>query len=236
MSGGGGYPQNKLLQGFTLSEILITLGIIGIVAAMTFPVLMSGYQKAVLKPQIKKFYSELSNAYNAVNYDNGVPFQCYQVKPGNSSTVISGIRKDECKVFWNNVLDKLKILYTCEGADCFPEYKTDAQVVAEGGGKGNHGCPDVYGLFFNARTRMYTLANGSVLYNISSIEFAFDVNGVKGPNKWGYDLFYARNLFYNEQILVTDAVCAGLWEKGGMRLKDYLLDRKVVDKKADIWW
>ncbi len=221
---------------FTMVEVLITLGIIGIVAAMTLPMLMAGYQRAVLKPQIKKFYSELSNAYNTVNYENGVPFQCYQVKPEQNSLIKEMIKKDECSLFWNNVFDKLKILQTCKGADCFPEYKTDSQVITEGGGKGNFGCPNLYSLIFNPGTKMYTLADGSVLYNRSAIEFAFDVNGVKGPNKWGYDLFYARNLFYNEQILVTDAVCGGMWEKGGMRLKDYLLDRKTLEKNAGYWW
>ena len=39
---------------FTLAEVLITLGIIGVVAAMTMPVLFANYQKLVLKNQFKK--------------------------------------------------------------------------------------------------------------------------------------------------------------------------------------
>ncbi len=35
-------------NGFTLAEVLITLGIIGIVAAMTMPALIANYQKKVL--------------------------------------------------------------------------------------------------------------------------------------------------------------------------------------------
>ena len=34
---GGGAPANKLLKGFTLAEVLITLGVLGIVIAMTLP-------------------------------------------------------------------------------------------------------------------------------------------------------------------------------------------------------
>lgn len=36
-------------KGFTLAEVLVTLGIIGIVAAMTIPMLISKYQKGLLK-------------------------------------------------------------------------------------------------------------------------------------------------------------------------------------------
>ena len=49
---------------FTLAEVLITLGIIGVVAAMTLPVLTQKYQKMVLKNQYKKVYSTLSQAYS----------------------------------------------------------------------------------------------------------------------------------------------------------------------------
>ena len=39
------HTLTKQKLGFTLAEVLITLGIIGIVAAMTIPVLMTNYQK-----------------------------------------------------------------------------------------------------------------------------------------------------------------------------------------------
>ncbi len=45
---------------FTLAEVLITLGIIGIVAAMTMPSLISNYRHKVLETQFKKAYSVIS--------------------------------------------------------------------------------------------------------------------------------------------------------------------------------
>ena len=48
--------------GFTLAEVLITLGIIGVVAAMTMPSLITKYQKQVAVEQYKKIYSILKNA------------------------------------------------------------------------------------------------------------------------------------------------------------------------------
>ena len=49
-------------KGFTLAEVLITLAIIGIVAALTIPSLANGYQKRVLTTQLQKAYAELSQA------------------------------------------------------------------------------------------------------------------------------------------------------------------------------
>lgn len=41
-------------QAFTLSEVLITLGIVGIVAALTIPGLLANYRKKVLASRLKK--------------------------------------------------------------------------------------------------------------------------------------------------------------------------------------
>lgn len=44
----------KVQTGFTLAEVLITLGIIGVVAAMTMPVLIQKYQNRLLLHGLKK--------------------------------------------------------------------------------------------------------------------------------------------------------------------------------------
>lgn len=45
------------MNAFTLAEVLITLGIIGVVAAMTLPALIQNYNHLVLESQFKKAYS-----------------------------------------------------------------------------------------------------------------------------------------------------------------------------------
>lgn len=59
-------------RAFTLAEVLITLGIIGVVAAMTLPTLIQNYQKQVYVTQLKKAYSVLGNAINKMAVDEGV--------------------------------------------------------------------------------------------------------------------------------------------------------------------
>ena len=49
-------------KGFTLAEVLITMGVIGVVAALTIPSLSTQYQKRVLTTQLQKAYAELSQA------------------------------------------------------------------------------------------------------------------------------------------------------------------------------
>ena len=54
---------------FTLAEVLITLGIIGIVAALTIPSLMSNYRKKVIETRLSKFYATINNAIKLAEYD-----------------------------------------------------------------------------------------------------------------------------------------------------------------------
>ena len=55
---------------FTLAEVLITLGIIGVVAAMTLPALIQNYQKQVLLTQLKKNYAILNQAVQMLKAHN----------------------------------------------------------------------------------------------------------------------------------------------------------------------
>ena len=63
---------NKKFSGFTLAEVLITLGIIGIVAAMTIPALITKYQKQVAATQLKKHYSQLNQVLMRISDDPGL--------------------------------------------------------------------------------------------------------------------------------------------------------------------
>lgn len=56
---GGKTSHIKGLLAFTLAEVLITLGIIGVVAAMTLPTLINNYRKQETIAKLKKVYSVL---------------------------------------------------------------------------------------------------------------------------------------------------------------------------------
>lgn len=56
---------------FTLAELLITLGIIGVVAALTMPSLIVKHRKQVVVEKLKKTSSALLQAYNMAKLDYG---------------------------------------------------------------------------------------------------------------------------------------------------------------------
>ena len=49
-------PPSKIKFAFTLAEVLITLGIIGVVAAMTIPTLMQKYYEKQTVAKLKETY------------------------------------------------------------------------------------------------------------------------------------------------------------------------------------
>ncbi len=68
---------SHFLKGFTLSEVLITLGIIGIIAAMTLPSVINKTQNMILKNQYKKAYNIFFNAIKLVQAKNEAPINCF---------------------------------------------------------------------------------------------------------------------------------------------------------------
>ena len=58
-------------KGFTLAEVLITLGIIGVVAALTMPALIANSRKTEYSSRLKKFYSMMEQAIIMSELDNG---------------------------------------------------------------------------------------------------------------------------------------------------------------------
>ena len=60
----------KKKYGFTLAEVLITLGIIGVVSALTAPSLMSSFQKSKVGPSLKKFMNTIETANQHIMADN----------------------------------------------------------------------------------------------------------------------------------------------------------------------
>ena len=67
---GEGLPHSKMAA-FTLAEVLITLAIIGVVAAMTIPTLIQNQQNKTLQSQLKKSYSSISQALKLYQADTG---------------------------------------------------------------------------------------------------------------------------------------------------------------------
>lgn len=68
----GTYNWNfaRFTNGFTLAEVLITLGVIGVVAALTIPAVITNYQKQETLSRLKKAYSIVQQAIKLSEVEN----------------------------------------------------------------------------------------------------------------------------------------------------------------------
>ena len=222
--------RNKLFlhkSGFTLAETLITLGIIGVVAAMTLPIIKSQIEKQVFRSQFMKQYRNFENILRYIEVENGQSFACYEYSYGGWSYT-----HKECDLMWDEIFKQLKVVKKCRYGteNCSPIYKTSQEVVQNGGvaNSTRNGISSNY----NA----YIMADGSILYlynsNSGRFRFFIDINGKKGPNKWGYDvfpfIFYKPSNSLNVTTKLKD-VPYPMCEKGGRRLKNMLLNNDNIN-------
>ena len=95
---------------FTLAEVLITLGIIGVVAAMTMPALIQNHRKVVVVSRLKKISSTISQAYaSATNEAGGISpnEDCGNcLLPNNPDIALEVINKYYVPYFNNVVVEK----------------------------------------------------------------------------------------------------------------------------------
>ena len=103
----------KKQMAFTLAEVLITLGIIGVVAAMTLPTLMSNTQGVQFRSQFKKTLSILNQAAS-------VNFAMNDYDISSADTVATGTQR--ARHIYENSLNIKEI---CEGSDCSKGWSVD---------------------------------------------------------------------------------------------------------------
>ena len=65
------FARNDKRSAFTLAEVLITLAIIGVVAAMTIPTLISKHQERQIVSHLTKAYATVSNAFKMAETEHG---------------------------------------------------------------------------------------------------------------------------------------------------------------------
>ena len=179
-------------KAFTLAEVLITLGIIGVVAAITMPILVGHYKKQVWVNQLKKTVSTLENGVKLMMAEDGVDWlhetSIWSKVPSGGCTVYPS-----CTDFHESLKKYFNATYT--------SVATNTQVIM------NYKFLDLSGSFTSWPIEMH-LANGADIgfYKIQKnpptsgggwvgpmpdlVDIYVDVNGIKkGPNQLGRDVF-----------------------------------------------
>ena len=187
-------PSYKSFLAFTLAEILITLGIIAVVAAITMPTIIGNYQKTVYTSQLKKTYVEMMTMLQNHLRENG----------GDDlvqSGFCSGGNNASAKEFLANTF---KIAKDCglDSTECFApvtEYrswknKSTKRTTNINGYKvilASGAAVSLYCYNMSEESIIADIAEGNYRdYRDEPIASLYiDVNGKKGPNIGGRDLF-----------------------------------------------
>ena len=174
-----------------MAEVLITLGIIGIVAAMTLPTLIQKHQKKVLVTKLQKVYSVFNQALIQSQLDNGE----FDTWPTRENIVVEDYFNTYYKPYFNGV-------QFCRNAQSCG-YKADPDADGYEANKPwkNLDGSTVGWVLASGETRlMFLLNDGSFVFiprnstgeNGEAVYTSFiyiDINGGLSPNVLGKDVF-----------------------------------------------
>lgn len=169
---------------FTLAEVLITLGIIGVIAAMTIPTLMSKYYEKQTYTRLKETYSILSQALRSVEEEYGTPDDWNLSQEYYKS-------EDSLKIA-KILLTSIKVAQDCGVETNTPCMYSGHYKYLNGNTAGNYGGNGTYKIvLLNGTSISFGKWNENEL-----IDFFVDTNGTAPPNQIGQDLFtfgYVKN-------------------------------------------
>lgn len=172
-------------KGFTLAEVLITLGIIGIVAAMTLPTLIGKYRKMQTVTQLKTNYTILNTAINRASAEYGTNINDWS---------IVGTEPYERSLYFveNYIIPYLKVVKSCKNASNKDAACTHTLTPLT---------PTSASKFEYTKSQgiaSFVLSNGCIAgvrvwvdsrNNLERVNIYFDVNGIRKPNIQGIDGF-----------------------------------------------
>lgn len=206
-------------KGFTLAEVLITLGIIGVVAALAAPALNNSAQKAKVGPALSKFISTLENAHQHITADNEAD-SLTAVTNGDVDTYLTELSK-----YVKGVKDTKKI-------DSFTPKPSNYDGKSYEDGSLLNGDMD-------STSKIYKFADGSAMvlkhYNRDSSHSAgsylgnvaslwFDINGFENkPNRTGKDEF---------RFYIDDS--GAVYPDGGY-IKKNIYDQAGINLMGNLW-
>jgi len=180
-------------KGFTLAEILITLTVIGVVAALTIPTLLQNTNQAELKAAWKKEFADINQATMEIANEKG----------GSLAGAFAG--GNEMINAYAAHLNYIKICY--DGTSYLPEGSSCGHVGGDNGfvyklsggkaGGSSVGGPSIvlnngsmFGIDYISPNCNWAAPNVNRNPNRDACGYAYiDVNGFKKPNTQGKDIF-----------------------------------------------
>ena len=173
---------------FTLAEVLITLGIIGVVAALTLPSIINNIKHKELETGFKKAYSTFSQGIMNMKREDGEGLAKYYAYY-NPDTQTNPNAGEFFKKFYQ--YSGVKIIGKCNYKNItIKNYTKNAEAKSyciNNSGKVDGSC--------NYVDLADELSNGmcsALTITASTIFIIVDSNGMKGPNLLGHDIFFFK--------------------------------------------
>ena len=187
----GGGRNLSSTHAFTLAEVLVTLGIIGIVSAMTVPTLMQNHQRKTYVTQLHKVYNELNQAFQQFKNDN------------NALTLLEAGLSDQTAV--NNFLKTyFKTVTVCDTLEepCVydAKYKNLNGVTLANNWWPNANC----GVLGSGASVCIEAFHNDKVNGIKYGHIFIDINGLKGPNIAGRDAYVV--MYYEDGTIDEEGV------------------------------
>ena len=203
----------KKKAAFTLAEVLITLGIIGVVAAITLPTLITKHQKHVTVNRLKKAVSSFEQAITRAQADYGDMSGWTFLQSGTDLSTDSDSVKAEREIFIKNYIMKyMQISKDC-GLDNVNKCQTYMTTSLD---KSSFKLNINYGrMFITSDGTLYSIMidnymitdddGGQTAVTNGHLLVTVDLNGAGGPNIYGRDLFIIDVSSANKKIALFGA-------------------------------
>ena len=193
---------------FTLAEVLITLGIVGVVASLTMPSIIKHYQHKALEASFKKSYTNLYNALNKAMIDTPeIKLTSGLGKP----PIADAIFKEYKKIKDIDLNDRRKYIENVR------TYTKTKGVIPE--------CSQVY---LHA-----ILPDGSAIgfyHNCGQVWVSMDTNGLhKSPNAYGHD-YFLFNITDKGKLIPATVEAEGNYDENGNRTEGYNYSGEAKNK------
>ena len=172
-------------QGFTLAEILITLGIVGVIAALTLPTVTLSTQNAKIGPSLATAANSFTSATKALLKDAESDYLSSAYVCANGSLTCDSKAKmvaTDGTEFFNNVGRYLSGHRVAKGTDD-NSVNSDAFVL-------DNGMSFLFGAVPAILNTNNTGSDGAAQHDIYMKDFVIDINGAKGPNLPAKDRFW----------------------------------------------
>lgn len=188
----------KRIKAFTLAEVLITLAIIGVIAAISVPSLIQKTNQAELITAFKKEYAVLNQAADGILFDEA---------GGSFLNFGSSVPATDYEDFLaNNFAKHIKVIKTCyenSSTNCWHGVYSDNLKWYDGTtGTASTHINEIFshtsmivndGALISFGGGSHLPACTGTLPNVTSLKYcdfiSVDVNGFKNPNQYGKDIF-----------------------------------------------